>query len=230
MPLIVRHNLVCLVTDRRRLAPNADGRNSCDRLVHLVGAAAHAGVDLIQIRERDLEARDLSNLAEKCMAEAEGTGSRILINDRTDVAVAATADGVHLRSDSVDATSVRRLAPPDFVLGRSVHTAAEAVAAARQGSLDYLILGAIFPSASKTPAHPLTSLDELRLAAAGGSVPVLAIGGISLERAGEVVKAGAAGVAAIGLFIPPPGCDFDRHMETCVARLRGVFDTCGALT
>jgi thiamine-phosphate pyrophosphorylase len=230
MPLLGRHNLICLVTDRRRLAPNAGGWTSCDRLVNLVGAAAHAGVDLIQIRERDLEARDLSQLVEKCLAEAEGTGSRILVNDRTDVAVAASADGVHLRSDSVDASSVRSLVPPDWVLGRSVHTAAEALAVARQGSLDYLILGAMFPSASKTPAHPLTSLGELRQASAGGSVPVLAIGGITFERAEEVVRAGAAGVAAIGLFIPPPGCAFDRHLETCVARLRGVFDTCGALT
>lgn len=230
MPLACRHNLICLVTDRRRLAPNADGRNGCDRLVNLVGAASRAGVDLIQIRERDLEARDLSKLVEKCMVEVEGTGSRILVNDRTDVAVTAAADGVHLRSDSIDASSVRSLVPPGFVVGRSIHTAAEAVGVARQGSLDYLILGTIFPSPSKTPAHPLTSLDELRRASAGGSVPVLAIGGITLERAEEVVKAGAAGVAAIGLFIPPSGCAFDRHLETCVARLRGVFDTCGALT
>jgi thiamine-phosphate diphosphorylase len=230
MPLVGRHNLICLVTDRRRLAPNADGRNGCDRLVKLVGAAAHAGVDLIQIRERDLEARDLSNLVEKCMADAEGTDSRILVNDRTDVAVAAAADGVHLRSDSVDASSVRSLVPPDFVLGRSVHTASEAVAVARQGSLDYLILGTMFPSASKTEGHPLTSLDELRQASAGVSVPVLAIGGMTFERAEAVLKAGAAGVAAIGLFIPSQGCAFDLHLETCVARLRGMFDTCGALT
>jgi thiamine-phosphate pyrophosphorylase len=88
----------------------------------------------------------------------------------------------------------------------------------------------MFRSASKAPAHPLTSLEELRQASSGGSLPVLAIGGITLERAEEVVRAGAAGIAAIGLFIPPQGCAFDRHLEACVARLRGVFDTCGALT
>jgi thiamine-phosphate diphosphorylase len=230
MPLPRRRHLICLVTDRGRLSPGMPGKGSLDRLVALTGAAVRAGVDLIQIRERDLETRDLFMLVERCVAETAGTASRILVNDRTDVALAAGAAGVHLRSDSIDAAATRRLVLPDFIVGRSVHSPADAVVGARERGADYLVLGTMFPSGSKPAGHVLTGLDGLRRTSEASALPVLAIGGITVERARDVVGAGAAGIAAIGLFIPPQGGRLDRHLEECVGRLRAVFDTCGLVT
>jgi thiamine-phosphate diphosphorylase len=222
-------NLICLVTDRHRLSPGAGDRQSLDRVVKLVEAAAHAGVDLIQIRERDLHARGLMALAERCVAAGSGTAARIVVNDRVDVALAAGAHGVHLRSDSVEATRVRRLMQPGATVGRSVHRAEEARGAAGGGGVDYLIFGTVFSSPSKAPGHPLSDLDELARAARAAVVPVLAIGGIVPESAETVVKAGAGGIAGIGLFIPPPGTSLERHLESTVASLRRAFDTCEAV-
>jgi thiamine-phosphate diphosphorylase len=221
--------LICLVTDRHRLSPHADEPQALDRLVQLVRAAAHAGVDLIQIRENDLTARDLARLVELSLAMAEGTPSKIVVNDRLDVALAEGAGGVHLRSDSIEAGSVRCLVSPVFVVGRSVHGAAEAAEVARRGGVDYLILGTIFSSASKPPAHRVAGVEELARATAAVSVPVLAIGGVTAERAGMAAKAGAHGIAAIGLFIPPAGISFDSHVKRTVQHLRQAFDTCGAV-
>ena len=97
--------MICLVTDRRRLSIAAD---DIDRLVDLVAAAARAGIDLIQIRERDLDARQLAALVRRCVDAVEGTGTKVLVNDRADVAIAAGAHGVHLRGDSIAAPAVRR--------------------------------------------------------------------------------------------------------------------------
>lgn len=221
---------VCLVTDRRRLSPGADGAQALDRVVQLVRAAARAGVDLIHIRERDLHARDLTALTMQCVDAAARTASRILVNDRIDVALAAGAHGVHLRSDSIDAVSVRRLVPADFIVGRSVHSAEEAAAAARDSKVDYLIFGTIFSSPSKGPGHTLAGLEGLARATAGRTMPLLAIGGIVPDLAETVARAGADGIAGIGLFIPPAGRSFDAHVEGVVSRLRRAFDTCGVVT
>jgi thiamine-phosphate diphosphorylase len=221
--------LICLVTDRHRLSPGAGDRQALDRLVGLVEAAAHAGVDLIQVRERDLHARDLMTLTGRCIVSGGGTAAKIVLNDRVDVAVAAGAHGVHLRSDSVEATLARRLVRPGSIVGRSVHGAEEAGSVAGRGGVDYLIFGTVFSSASKSPGHSLSDLDELTRACAAAAVPVLAIGGILPERAESVARAGAGGIAGIGLFIPPAGTSFDRHLDDTVANLRRSFDTCEAV-
>jgi thiamine-phosphate diphosphorylase len=221
--------LICLVTDRHRLSPDVNHALALDTLVNLVQAAAHAGVDLIQIRERDLHARDLTTLTERCVAAVTGTASRVIVSDRVDVALAAGADGVHLRSDSIDAMSVRRLVSPEFTVGQSVHSAEEAVEAVRRGGIDYVILGTMFPSRSKLPAHTLAGLDELAQACAAVPVPVLAIGGIDANGAAAAARAGASGIAAIGFFIPPRGTPFDRYLEGSVADVRRAFDSCGVV-
>src|SRR5262245_20272498 len=131
-----------MITDRHRFAGDED-------LVQRVAAAAQAGVDLVQVRERDMEARDLSRLVERCVAAVRGTRTRILVNDRLDVACAAGAHGVHLRGDSMPASRARALAPIGFLIGRSVHSVAEAVTACEGGGLDYLLFGAVFNTASK---------------------------------------------------------------------------------
>jgi thiamine-phosphate diphosphorylase len=219
--------MMCLVTDRRRLGEGADAG---DRLVQLVAAAACAGVELIQIRERDLEARELIELVRRCLEVVRGTGTKVLVNDRVDVALEAGADGVHLRSDSIDASVVRRLLPSGALIGRSVHSAGEAAAVSRQGGLDYLILGTMFETRSKGSIHPLLTLDELSAACLLSAIPILAIGGITTARATDVARSGAAGIAAIGLFIPPSRESLHAHLETVVAAVRRAFDTCEAVS
>jgi thiamine-phosphate diphosphorylase len=218
--------MICLVTDRRRLSTGTD---ASDRLVDLVAAAARAGIDLIQIRERDLDARRLIALVRRCVEAAEGTSTKVLVNDRADVAVAAGAHGVHLRGDSIAAAAVRSLIGDGALIGRSVHGADEARAVSDAGGVNYLIFGTLYPTASKKPAHPVTALDELSVACRAG-VPVLAIGGMTVERAAESARAGAAGIAGIGLFVPPAGTSADRHLQTITTELRRVFDTCGAVS
>ncbi|MCM3881719.1 MAG: thiamine phosphate synthase [Vicinamibacterales bacterium] len=225
MPLPRARSLICLVTDRHRLAAS---RPSVD-LAAFVGAAAAAGVDVIQIRERDLDAGALTHLVRGCLAAAHGTPARIVVNDRADVAIAAGAHGVHLRGDSVSTDRVRELLPPEAIVGRSVHSVEDAICAAGSGRADYLILGTMFPSASKPGLQRLTTMTGLTAASASISIPVVAIGGITVERLVEVARAGAGGVAAIGLFLPPAGMAVDEHLHVTVAELRRVFDTCGAV-
>ena len=228
MPLPRSRNLICLVTDRHCVAPS-DGQ-SVDRLVELVGAAAHAGVDLIQIRERDLDAGALARLVRRSVAEVAGTNAKIIVNDRVDVAIAAGAHGVHLRGDSIGAIRVRQIVPAGFVVGRSVHGVEEAVAGGRRGGLDYLIFGTLYPTPSKGGTHSIATMASLAAVCTVLTIPVLAIGGITVERAEEVARTGAAGVAAIRLFVPPAGVSVDEHLRARVSGLRRVFDTCGAVT
>jgi len=217
--------MICLVTDRRRLSTGLD---AIDRLVELVGAATRAGIDLIQVRERDLEGRELAALVARCLAAAGRGTTKVLVNDRIDIAAATGAHGVHLRGDSVSTVAARLLLGEDAVVGRSVHTVDEAAAAAN--GADYLIFGALYQTVSKDPGHPTASLDDLRSARRVASgVPILAIGGITAPRASEVVRAGAAGIAGIGIFVPPPGVSPDRHLQSVVAQLRRSFDTCDAV-
>jgi thiamine-phosphate pyrophosphorylase len=219
--------MICLVTDRRRLvADEAAPAASPECLVAQVRYAVDAGVDLVHVRERDLEAGALVALVRRLLAVARGTPTRIVVNDRIDIALACGADGVHLRGDSMPIGAARQLAPAGFLIGRSVHGLEEAIAA---GSADYLIAGTVFPSASKAEATPLLGLDGLRAIVRAVDRPVLAIGGISGERIGEVAAAGAAGFAAIGLFMaahPGPESGGCRVIELrqSVKRARARFD------
>ena len=189
----------CLVTDRRRLCPDAESFAAARRcLVEQARRAAGAGVDLIHIRERDLGGASLAALVSDLVAVTRGSTTRVVVNDRIDVALVSGADGVHLRGDSVSVVAARRLLPPPLLVGRSVHTVQEASAAS---DADYLIAGTVFPSAAKPGAAELLGLDGLRAIVSASAVPVLAIGGITPDRIAEVLAAGAAGIAAIGLFI-----------------------------
>jgi thiamine-phosphate pyrophosphorylase len=138
-------------------------------------------------------------LVERALRSVEGTRARILVNDRVDVALAAGAHGVHLRSDSMEAIRARQTAPSRFVIGRSVHSAGEARAAEAAGGLDYLLFGTVFDSRSK-PGVSAAGVERLAETCAAVSLPVLAIGGITAATCASAAAAGAAGFAAIGLF------------------------------
>jgi len=190
----------CLVTDRRRLAgAGAPFDHSRRLLLAQLENAVQRGVDLIQVRERDLEGGQLAALVEAALTLARGTSSRIVVNDRLDVALACGADGVHLRADSIPTADARRIVPAGFLILRSVHAPGEASAAE---GCDYLIAGTVFPSQSKAAGAAVLGIEGLRAIVRASRVPVLAIGGVTADRFDDVAAAGAAGVAGIGLFLP----------------------------
>jgi thiamine-phosphate diphosphorylase len=201
--------VICLVTDRRRRQP-----------VEQAVEAAAAGVDIIHVRERDLEAGELASLVVAIVAVTRGSATRVVVNDRVDVALAAGADGVHLRGDSMPAARVRAVVPPGFLVCSAVHTASEAVAAA--GASDYLVAGTVFLTASKPGMTGVLGLEGLAGVVRAVSVPVLAIGGMSVEKAGDVAATGALGLAAIGLFTDP-----DRPIKEVVRQIRERFNISG---
>jgi thiamine-phosphate pyrophosphorylase len=181
-----------MVTDERRAG---DGD-----LVERIAAAASAGADLIQIRQRGLEAGALIARARAALRAVAGTPARVVVNDRLDVALAAGAAGVHLRGDSFAAARVRSIAPAGFLVGRSVHSEEEAAEIEAAGGCDYLMFGTVFASASKAAGHQPAGLDALARVCARVRTPVLAIGGVTADSVASLRAAGAAGVAGISLF------------------------------
>jgi thiamine-phosphate diphosphorylase len=187
-----------LVTDRRRLSPEA--RTIADELAaleRLLDEAIEAEIDLIQLREPDVPSGSLASLARRVAARAAGTRVRLLVNDRADVAAVAGAAGVHLPARGLPASRLRAL-DGDWLIGRSVHVG-EAI---DEPDVDYLIFGTVYPSVSKR-GEAGSGLAPLGDVARAARVPVLAIGGITPPRAAACAAAGAAGVAAIGVFLPP---------------------------
>ena len=196
-----RKPLLCYVTDRRGLAGAPGLANKL--LVQKIEQAAKAGVDWIQIREKDLSGRGLAEMAGQAKARA-GSGSAILINDRLDVACAVGASGVHLGEHSISPAEARRFlsqrgASENFIVGVSVHSLEVAMLAERVGA-DYVIFGPVFATPSKAEFGQPQGVPRLQEICRRLAIPVLAIGGITLQNAGECLKAGAAGIAAIRLF------------------------------
>ena len=208
--------MVCLVTDRRVFAGDAhDDEAAVERLLAVIEACAGAGVDLVQIRETGLTDRRLLALVEEALVRTRGTGARVVVNDRADIALAAGAAGVHLKDDRRDAARIRGMGPSGWLVGRSVHDVATARAAASSG-VDYLAAGTVYASESKPGREPL-GLDGLRaIVVAAAPCPVIALGGVGAGDVRAVAKTGAAGVAGIRVFRT------DRVDDT-VAALRGAF-------
>ena len=201
----------CLVTPGA--LRSADDRDARD-LVHLVVRAARAGINLIHIRERELPDRALASLVGHILAEVERPRTLVVVNERADAALAAGADGVHLRAAGVAALRLRPIVPEGFVIGRSVHSREEAVATDTAGGADYLVFGTVYPSASKLAQHPVAGVGKLREVCSSVGLPVIAIGGITPARLHEIAAAGASGFAAIGMFV-----DADRAGAESMTRL-----------
>jgi thiamine-phosphate pyrophosphorylase len=215
MRLARARGIVCLVTDRTRLLPDGTVEAQLGAVVAQAAAAAAAGVDLFQVRERDLTDRRLHALVREVVTAVAGSEMRVMVNDRLDVAVSAGAHGVHVPSSGLAVPAIRDRVPEGWIIGQSIHGSDVPDAAA-----DFAIFGTVFPTGSKPAGHRWAGVDALASASRRSPVPVLAIGGITEGTLGHVAQV-SSGIAAIGWLATT---DAHRLAET-VAAVRTAFDT-----
>ena len=207
--------LLYYITDRRQFQGTEAERR--ERLLAKISEAARCGVDLVQLREKDLATCELEFLAHEAIKKirAAGATTRLLINSRVDVALAVGADGLHLRSRDISPEEVRRIwnlaaGPGTPMIAVSCHTEEE-VRVSAQARADYAVFAPIF---EKTGTPQLLGLERLR-AACRHEIPVLALGGIQVENARSCIQAGAKGIAAIRLFQ-------ENQIQELIAELRSL--------
>jgi thiamine-phosphate pyrophosphorylase len=227
--------LLYYITDRTQFPGDELARRLA--LINKIAEAARSGVDYIQLREKDLSARELEEVGQEAVRVLRGTNTssagqnltptRLLINSRTDIALAVGADGVHLRSDDVSPTQARvvadtvlaqnsklasrdslarspRPATRDFLVAVSCHSEEEVISLGSQNA-DFVVFAPVFEK-SGLPRSRTLGLDQLRQSC-GHNVPVLALGGVTLDNAQSCLEAGAAGIAGIRLFQQNPISD-----------------------
>jgi thiamine-phosphate pyrophosphorylase len=199
-----RTPVICYVTDRKALASADPPTDQVNGALERIRAAAEAGVDWIQIREKDLPTRALLELSRQAVAIGK---ARVLVNDRLDVALATGAAGVHLGHESAPVGAVVRWcrdgnAPREFLVGVSCHSL-EDVGETQKAGADYIFFGPVFETPAKQRFGAPQGITRLSEVCRASRIPVIAIGGIHEENAAECVRAGAAGIAAIRLFQEP---------------------------
>jgi len=184
-----------VVTDRQQTSGRA--------LEEVLAAAARGGVGAVQLREKDLSARDLYSLGLRIQAVLAPHGVPLLINDRLDVALALDAAGVHLAGHSLPTAAARRVLGPDKLLGVSTHSVEEARQAADAGA-NFVVFGPVFTTPSKLAYGPPQGLQHLATVVSQVAIPVIAIGGIDHTNLPQVMAAGAYGVAMIRAVLAAP--------------------------
>lgn len=187
-----------LITDGS-LTPETFSKNMPD-LLSLVTKAVEKGISMIQIREKNLTARQLFELSRAAALLTRDSAAKLLVNDRADIAFAAGADGVHLTSHSLPAAVIRQNFPAEFIIGVSTHSLETALAAKEQGT-NFVTFGPVFPTQSKTEYGSPQGIEKLgEVVKALDGFPVFALGGINGSNYRETIKAGAGGVAGISWF------------------------------
>jgi thiamine-phosphate pyrophosphorylase len=192
-----RQPLLYLITDRTQLPANYEA-DPLDALTTFLENAIRSGVDMVQLRERDLSAWTLYFLTKKISSIASSYNVSILINDRADIA-AACGVGVHLTTRSLPVAVIRKRFGDAMLIGASTHSLAEAQAAS-DGGANFIVFGPVFETISKKIYGEPVGLAALSETVSKVSIPVLALGGIKLENYSEALQTGAAGIAAISLF------------------------------
>jgi thiamine-phosphate pyrophosphorylase len=192
-------------------------------ILELVSAAAEARVSLLQLREKDLTPLQLFELAKRAAEITRGTATRLLVNDRADVAAAAGADGVHLTTRSIEPRIIRNSFGQDFLIGCSTHSLSEA-AAVRDADADFAVLGPVFETGSKAQYGAPLGLEKLAESVKQiAPFPIIALGGVSRANAVHCLRAGAAGVAGISLF--SDGSTLKRTVDT-ILKITGAGQEC----
>jgi thiamine-phosphate pyrophosphorylase len=200
MPRPLARPITYLITGGETSSATTPSSEEFRRTLALVRAAVEARGTLVQLRETALSGRVLYELASASAQAARGTGTRVLVNDRADIARAAACDGVHLTTNSLDTAVVRRAFGEDFLIGVSTHTSEEA-RAARGGGADFAVFGPVFDTPSKRAYGSPVGLEALKRTALELSpFPLVALGGVGEGEVERVLRAGAAGVAGIRLF------------------------------
>jgi thiamine-phosphate pyrophosphorylase len=166
-------------------------------VVEVVRAALRGGAPAIQLRMKDAPAREMAAVARLLLADTRAADALLFVNDRMDVALAVGADGAHLGQDDLPAAAARRIAPPGFLIGLSAETPELARQAEADGA-DYVGVGPVYATGSKADAGDAVGTTRIVQVVSAVRIPVVGIGGITIANAGEVVRAGAAGVAVIG--------------------------------
>lgn len=191
-------------------------------MVSVVEEALRAGLKAVQLREKDLDARDLFRLAERLLVLTRPAGAALLINDRVDVALALDADGVHLTRRSLPPGEARRLLGPAKLIGVSCHSLADVQEATRERA-DFLVLGPIYATPSKAQYGPPLSTEVLRQTRSACALPLLAIGGIKAAQVPSVAAAGADGVAVISAVMGAADpAAATQELLSAVSRARGA--------
>lgn len=171
--------------------------------VEIVRLMLAGGARLIQLRDKEATAREMFDAARKCLEMTRAVGGKLIVNDRVDVALTADVDGVHLGQGDLSVEEAREILGPGKIIGISTHNRAQ-FKTALETSADYIAIGPVFPTTSKENPDPVVGLELLREVRALTDRPLVAIGGITHERAREVLAAGADSVAVISALYPFP--------------------------
>ena len=197
MPLNLPRPIIYLITNGKTTTSTSPNSSEFSDILRLVESAVRSEIPLIQVREKKLTAKVLFELTSRVVILTRGTKTRLLVNDRFDVALAAGADGVHLTSKSVSTDIVRKQCGEDFLIGVSTHSLTEATLAQQKGG-NFVLFGPVFETESKSEFGPPQGTGKLsEVVVALNPFPVIAIGGLAVHNVKECFAAGASGVAAI---------------------------------
>jgi thiamine-phosphate pyrophosphorylase len=218
MPLNLEKPILYLITSGETTTTTTSSSKELLHLLKLFEAAVAAGINLLQIREKNLTARTLYELTVQAASITAGSETSLLVNDRADIAEVAGADGVHLTTTSMNAGVMRKTFGDRLGIGVSTHSVGEAEKA-RAEDADFVVFGPVFETASKQKYGEAVGTTRLReVVSRVNQMPVVALGGVSLNNAADCFRAGASGIAAIRLFQDP------SSLAEVVTSLRAYFD------
>lgn len=198
------------ITDTR-----VSGLSHVEQLKRLIAG----GATLVQLRDKELPPRDFYEQALECVAYARPLGVKIIINDRTDIAMMTEADGVHLGQDDMPPHAARKLLGPDKLIGYSTHSVEQAVVAASL-AVDYIAIGPVFATGTKSDVDPVVGIAGItKVRSAIGNIPLVAIGGIDVSNVADVLASGADSAAVIsGILADPAGIEAATRTILQIAR------------
>ena len=192
--------LVMMIADRGSLERNSHGVHDEEGLLKLIKDWSDAGVNVIQIRGEARTDNELVEFVKQVLIQVDRKQTKVVVNNRPDIALVSGADGVHLKDDGSTASEIRSIGPVNWIVGCSVHSSLGASKVALDGGPDYIVAGNVFATNSK-PGRPGLGVEKLRDIVTASEVPVVAVGGLSFSNIAGVAGTGVRGIAGIGAFM-----------------------------